>query len=152
MRYRGLTEKGEMVYGMPSYGFQSEEVAEIGTPDGDFQEIMPGTLGEYTGYTDRKGNGIYTGDITRLVLPGGEARLFEVAKMILDREMVPPKGFTAAGRNMVRLNTYAFIWLENGAVLLPCVDQKGRCDTGKMEIIGNVHQNPGLLVRGGGGS
>lgn len=152
MRYRGLTDKGEMVYGLPSYGFQSEAVMEIGTPEGDFQEIMPGTLGEYTEYTDRKGNGIYTGDITKLILPGGETRLFEVTKMVLDREMVPPKGFTAAGKNIVRLNTYVFIWLENGAVLLPCVDSRGRCDTEKMEVVGNVHQNPELLVRGGGDS
>ena len=150
MRYRGLTDKGEMVYGLPSYGFQTEAVTEIGAPDGDFQEIMPGTLGEYTEYTDRKGNGIYTGDITKLILPGGEVRLFEVTKMVLDREMKPPKGFMAAGKNIVRLNTYVFIWLENGAILLPCVDPRGRCDTEKMEVVGNVHQNTGLLVRGGG--
>lgn len=152
MKYRGLTHDGEMVYGLPSYGFQTEEVTEIGMPDGDFHEIMPGTLGEYTEYYDRKGTGIYTGDITKLILPDGEVRLFEVGKAVLDRELKPPKGFTARGKNIVRLNTYIFIWLGNGAVLLPCVDARGRCDTEKMEVIGNVHQNPELLVKGGGSS
>lgn len=149
MKYRGLTEKGKMVYGLPSYGFRSERITEIGTPDGDFHEILAGTLGEFTEYTDRNGQEIYTGDITKLILPGGQVRLFEVGKTILDREMKPPRGFTAEEKNIVRLNTYVFIWIENGALLLPCVDSRGRCDTEKMEVVGNVHQNPELLMRGG---
>ena len=51
MKYRGLTwdrEKLEYkwVYGLPSYGYETEEVAEIGTPYGDFYEINPETLGK----------------------------------------------------------------------------------------------------------
>ena len=53
MKYRGLTfdrEKMEYkwVFGMPSYGYDTEEIAEIGTPDGNFYDINPATLGEET--------------------------------------------------------------------------------------------------------
>ncbi|GEM_PF-6144442 len=150
MKYRGLDNKGEMVYGLPSYGYQTEQITEIGTPEGDFIAIRPGTLGEYTGFDDKRGTGIYTGDIVELILPG-ETRLFEVGKTILDRELVPPTGFTAAGKNTIRLHTYVFIWIQTGDILLPCVDVRGRCDTEKMTVIGNVHQNP-VLVKGTAGN
>lgn len=53
MKYRGLTynrekESYEWVYGLPSYGYATDEVAEIGTVYGDFREIFPDTLGEQT--------------------------------------------------------------------------------------------------------
>lgn len=147
MRYRGLNGKNEMIYGLPSYGFHSEDIKEIGTPEGDFEEVKPGTIGEYTGFNDKNGTGIYTGDITKLILPG-EVRLFEVTKTMVDRELVPPKGFSAAGKNIVRLHTYAFIWIDTGNILLPCVDIRGKCDAEKMVVVGNVHQNPELLIKG----
>lgn len=55
MKYRGLTynrekESYEWVYGLPSYGYATDEVAEIGTVYGDFKEIFPDTLGEQTPY------------------------------------------------------------------------------------------------------
>ena len=53
-------------YGLPSYGFDTEEIGEMGTPDGDFTEINPATLGRGTGYTDITGTEIFTGDITEL--------------------------------------------------------------------------------------
>lgn len=57
MKYRGLTynrekECYEWVYGMPSYGYETDEIAEIGTVYGDFREIFPDTLGEQTPYAN----------------------------------------------------------------------------------------------------
>ena len=57
MKYRGLTynrekESYEWVYGLPSYGYATDEVAEIGTVYGDFKEIFPDTLGEQTPYNE----------------------------------------------------------------------------------------------------
>ncbi len=57
MKYRGLTynrekESYEWVYGLPSYGYATDEVAEIGTVYGDFRDI-PGHLGEQTPYRDK---------------------------------------------------------------------------------------------------
>lgn len=75
MKYRGLTynrekESYEWVYGLPSYGYATDEVAEIGTVYGDFREIFPDTLGEQTPYRDKNGKEIYTGDIVALEVDG----------------------------------------------------------------------------------
>ena len=75
MKYRGLTynrekESYEWVYGLPSYGYATDEVAEIGTVYGDFKEIFPDTLGEQTPYRDKNGKEIYTGDIVALEVDG----------------------------------------------------------------------------------
>lgn len=46
MKYRGLTydkstDSYKWVYGLPSYGFETEEIAEIGTPQGGFLRHRP---------------------------------------------------------------------------------------------------------------
>ena len=97
MKYRGLTFNRTTlsygwVYGMPSYGYETEEIAEIGTPDGEFFEINPATLGEETDYRDRHGKPIYTGDITTLKVDG-EVREFVVDRATVDREYNTLPGF-----------------------------------------------------------
>lgn len=84
MKYRGLTydrekESYEWVYGMPSYGYETDEIAEIGTVYGDFKEIFPDTLGEQTPYRDKNGKEMYTGDIVALEVDG-QVREFVVDK------------------------------------------------------------------------
>jgi hypothetical protein len=64
LAYNRAEERFYYVYGLPSYGFNTDEIAEIGTPDGDFIDINPATLGKATGYHDKTGKEIYTGDIT----------------------------------------------------------------------------------------
>ena len=88
MKYRGLTynrekESYEWVYGLPSYGYATDEVAEIGTVYGDFKEIFPDTLGEQTPYRDKNGKEIYTGDIVALEVDG-QIREFVVDKANLE--------------------------------------------------------------------
>ena len=90
MKYRGLTfDRGKMeykwVFGMPSYGYNTEEIAEIGTPDGEFYNINPTTLGEETEYTDKHGKRMYTGDIVAFEADG-ETREFVVDRATIDRE------------------------------------------------------------------
>lgn len=97
MKYRGLTydkstDSYKWVYGLPSYGFETEEIAEIGTPQGDFYDIDPATLGEETDYRDRHGKPIYTGDITTLKV-NGEVREFVVDRATVDREYNALPGF-----------------------------------------------------------
>jgi len=92
VKYRGLTFDGETqehkwVYGMPSYGFGTEEIAEIGTTDGEFYEIDPETLGEETEYKDRHGRQIYTGDIVALEVDSS------IREFVVDRECDPLPGF-----------------------------------------------------------
>ena len=111
MKYRGLTynrekESYEWVYGMPSYGYETDEIAEIGTVYGDFREIFPDTLGEQTPYRDKNGKEIYTGDIVALEV-GGQIREFVVDKATVDREYNTLQGFTGKdGSNTVKAFTF----------------------------------------------
>ncbi len=148
MKYRGLmwdkeTENYKWVYGLPSYGFETEEIAEIGTPHGDFFDIDPTTLGKQTQYRDRHKKPIYTGDITTLEVDG-EIREYEVVEITTDREYNTLPGFTGNTGNTVKVRlsgVIAFRWIapDGKAVdLLPCVNEAGVADTAFMEIIDTV--------------
>lgn len=146
MKYRGLTFNRttltyEWVYGMPSYGYETEEIAEIGTPDGEFFEINPATLGEETDYRDRHGKPIYTGDITTLKVDG-EVREFVVDRATVDREYNTLPGFEGKTVKVRLSGVVVFRWIDSEGIihqLLPCVDDTlGACDCHFMEIIDTV--------------
>lgn len=145
MKYRGLTwdkdkEKYKWVYGLPSYGFETEEIAEIGTPYGDFFNIDPASLGKQTQYRDRHKKPIFTGDITTLEVDG-EVREFEVVEITTDREYNTLPGFEGKTVKVRLSGVIAFRWLApDGQVfdLLPCVNEAGISDTAFMEIIDTV--------------
>lgn len=142
MKYRGLTwdkdkEKYKWVYGLPSYGFETEEIAEIGTPYGDFFNIDPASLGKQTQYRDRHKKPIFTGDITTLEVDG-EVREFEVVEITTDREYNTLPGFEEKTVKVRLSGVIAFRWVApDGQVfdLLPCVNEAGVSDTELMEII-----------------
>jgi len=145
MKYRGLTFNRttltyEWVYGMPSYGYETEEIAEIGTPHGDFYDINPATLGRETEYRDRHGKQMYTGDIATLEVDE-ELREFEVVEITTEREYNTLPGFEG-GTVKVRLSgVIAFRWRAqdgNTYDLLPCVNEAGVADPFRMEIIDTV--------------
>lgn len=145
MKYRGLTwdkdkEKYKWVYGLPSYGFETEEIAEIGTPYGDFFNINPASLGKQTGYRDRNRKPIYTGDITTLEVDG-EVREFEVVEITTDREYNTQSGVKEKTVKVRLSGVIAFRWVApDGQIfdLLPCVNAAGVSDTELMEIIDTV--------------
>lgn len=145
MKYRGLTwdkdkEKYKWVYGLPSYGFETEEIAEIGTQYGDFFNIDPASLGKQTQYRDRHKKPIFTGDITTLEVDG-EVREFEVVEITTDREYNTLPGFKGKTVKVRLSGVIAFRWVApDGQVfdLLPCVNEAGVSDTEFMEIIDTV--------------
>lgn len=145
MKYRGLTwdkdkEKYKWVYGLPSYGFETEEIAEIGTPYGDFFNIDPASLGKQTQYRDRHKKPIFTGDITTLEVDG-EVREFEVVEITTDREYNTLPGFEGKTVKVRLSGVIAFRWVApDGQAfdLLPCVNEAGISDTAFMEIIDTV--------------
>lgn len=145
MKYRGLTwdkekENYKWVYGLPSYGFETEEIVEIGTPYGDFFNIDLASLGRQTQYRDRHKKLIFTGDITILEVDG-EVREFEVVGITMDREYNTLPGFEGKTVNVRLSGVIAFCWVApDGQVfdLLPCVNKAGVSDTEFMEIIDTV--------------
>ena len=145
MRFRGLAyraaeEKFYYVYGLPSYGFNTDEIAEIGTPDGDFVAINPATLGKATGYYDITKKEMYTGDIVELKVDG-EIRQFTVIETTVDREYNVLQGFKGKSVKVRLQGVIAFEWEADGTkyTLLPCLDSKGVCDTERMRIVGDIH-------------
>lgn len=117
MKYRGLTynrekESYEWVYGLPSYGYATDEVAEIGTVYGDFREIFPDTLGEQTPYRDKNGKEIYTGDIVALEVDG-QIREFVVDKATVDREYNTLPSFEGDTVKVMDIYTYNEWYLDN---------------------------------------
>lgn len=145
MKYRGLTfdeerQAYEWVYGMPSYGFETEKITEIGTPDGSFYDIWSATLGEETQYKDKHGKQMYTGDVVTLEVDS-ETMEFIVEKATIDREYNTLSGFEGKTVKVRLSGVIVFRWTApDGSVhqLLPCVDSTGADDTALMEIIDTV--------------
>ena len=85
--------------------------------DLEFVEVIPETVGQYTGLTDKNGNKIFEGDIVKATYDFGPAG---------EKERIVEVVFGSFGTNL-----QDWIFKEDG--YLP-------------EIIGNIHDNPELLT------
>ena len=83
-------------------------------------EVIPETVGQYTGFTDKNGKRIFEGDIIRKTNEGRH-----------------PKIFTANIHTDFRVNEEVYYG--------PCEHFTESCE---YEIIGNIHDNPELLKGG----
>lgn len=91
----------------------SSEVNEI--------EILPETVGQYTGLTDKNGKRIFEGDIVSIAKYGG--LIYKVVYALCRYELVNSKGV-----NCFVLDIYK---------------------SKDIEVIGNIHDNPDMLKGGG---
>lgn len=108
-------------------------------------EVIPSTVCQYTGLTDKKGKKIWENDITKLILPDGEVRYLKVSfKKIIREVLCHPDFYDDVAR--VEIHGICFEW--NGYDLFPCVDENGVSDISKMEVVGNIFDNPKLLEVG----
>ena len=105
-------ESGEMAIckGFSKYGYEATEI--IGR-----YKVIPETVGQYTGLTDKNGVRIFEGDIVSLVKHDG--LIYKVVYVPCRYELVNSKGV-----NCFVLDIYKS---EN------------------IEVIGNIHDNPELL-------
>ena len=85
--------------------------------------VIPETVGQYTGLTDKNGTKIFEGDIVKY----GDT----INKVVFEQR----NGTAYFGVAMDKTETWHFCYLTNSA---------------GMEIIGNIHDNPELLERGCG--
>lgn len=120
-----------------------EQMTDWGLPNRHLRaEILPETLCQCTGMPDKNRKMIWENDITKLVLPNGEVRYFKVSfKKVIRKVLCHPDFDDDVAK--VELNAICFEW--NGYELFPCIDENGISDVSKMEVVGNIFDNPELL-------
>lgn len=106
---------------------------------GDCVEVVH--LCQYTGMKDKNKKKIFEWDILKFIAPDGTIRYFVVEWANEDRTLKPMNGFQHDG-NPIRISGWCFNW--NGHRLYPTV-MDGVPDNERMEIVGNIHDNPDLL-------
>lgn len=105
-------------------------------------EVDPSTICQCIGLKDKNSKLIWENDITKLVLPDGEVRYYKVSfKKVIRKVLCHPNFDDDVAK--VELNAICFEW--NGYELFPCIDENGASDISKMEVVGNIFDNPELL-------
>ena len=146
--FRGKrTDNGEWVYGYYTkarYFLNKKEMHIIFEPDVEafphceftgYEEVLPETVGQYTGLTDKNGKRIFEGDIVK-----GIAYSAERIGVIVWIDEISSFGV----RYLKNVNSTAW---ENSSILR-CASM-GKTDEFVAEIIGNIHDNPEILKGGG---
>ena len=126
--FRGMTEQGEWVYGVPlktHYSHLVTIISEITDDSIDSFLVKPETVGQYTGLKDRDGVEIWEGDIVvaHEACARGDGGYDDLILQVVWRDDVA-----------------AFAVIENG---LP--EDWLYLDEYEHKVVGNIHQNPELL-------
>ena len=116
--FRGKTDKGEWVQGDLFKVFDDGSFIHDGKCHS--VKIIPETIGQYTGLTDKNGTKIFEGDIVKIH--------YEGAIWSNNREVVFEEGQWFFKDNTTTQKSYIGAW-GNSVV----------------EVIGNIHDNPELL-------
>ena len=140
--FRGKrTDNGEWITGHYEFyngkhyiNVQTDRVNSGGYPIREFIEVIPETVGQYTGLTNRNGKKIFEGDIVK-----EEYEVFVSARAKEKRVKI---GYVEYESNSLCCGYYAYFWNDkekwrgNFAIHCGC------------EVIGNIHDNPELLKGG----
>ena len=128
-------QKGSQTF-IASYPYFTGKVHETSWLEfcfGGFIEVIPETVGQYTGLTDKNGKKIFEGDIVRTHYANAPKAVF-VETVVFD------SGKFCATSTNEGCKTTAALW--DGVPRL-AIDKSVYMD--EVEIIGNIHDNPELL-------
>lgn len=148
--FRGKTVKEEWVYGLLSHVGNAWYISnKAGTPLA--YEVIPSTVGQYTGLTDKNGNKIFEGDIV-------EFYFFDKTKR--NGELITVKNTRTMGIEWYETSFYMRELFRNyhldnemGVITEIIYDHMGERKQGVyksnstyfLEVIGNIYDNPELL-------
>ena len=95
-------------------------------------EVIPSTIGQYTGLTDKNGKKIFEGDIIKYKNTDG-IKFNGVALTVTGKVVYNEKNasFAISGKDEIGAKHYDYFPIKN------------------IEVIGNIHDNPELLKGGG---
>ena len=108
----------EKYNGCAYINLQTERLNSGGYPIREFVEVIPETVGQYTGLTDKNGKTFFEGDICK-------------------------HRSNYSGEYIISVVTYT-----DGEFLAMVGNNSGFCLSDKLEVIGNIHDNPELLKGG----
>ena len=145
--FRGKTDKGEWVQGVPFFEEDRCYIIEDLFICGEYDctgavnsFVLPETVGQYTGLTDKNGKKIFEGDIIKikrhLARPSGTTVFYEIYPV----EYKTARWFDGDGEEIV----------YDSFVLDDCASLREWVESYECEIIGNIHDNPELLKGGEG--
>lgn len=120
--FRGKSPKGHWIYGMPSYDLKY--IFNDSNYDSyDQFEIIPETVGQFTGLTDKNGVKIFEGDVVRATPNYTYVIRWE-------------NGAFYAYHTTIKVNGQPYIWGLVSRFNELCME---------IEVIGSIHDNPELI-------
>lgn len=137
--FKGKTKQGEWKYGYLYITHNGEYEVECYNETVNIERVthivIPETVGQYTGLTDKNGNKIFEGDIvsTKYKLGRGCYYVFEVYW----NENLCQFALTINRGSYTKNKQYDWLQLTS-------------LKANKVEVIGNIHDNPELLKGGEG--
>lgn len=126
IKFRGKTPSGAWVYGY--YEFQELVKNHIIRHKGCAFEVIPETVGQFTGMLDKNGTEVYKGDVVRFTYSYEKRGYYTIVSN------------TYIG--IITLNKFYHSCIMNGK------DEYHIENIRNGEVIGNIHDNPELLKGG----
>ena len=140
--FRGKNFGGEWEYGVPVFCGVNNELAFMKQMHSYDHQVLPETVGQYTGLTDKNGKKIFEGDIVNVwweQITLEQVDNFQKYKAVI--EFGNPNHLYSWGWQLNMIDDMPF---NHDILLWVDMEEAGAF----IEVIGNIHDNPELLNGG----